>query len=119
MSGMFTLAQALHWIPGGKLVGDSAQAVTRVHSDTRTLQPGDLFVALKGERFDAHDFLAQAKAQGAVAAIAHHGLALAVPPAAGGGHGQQRQDHRHADDRGYLARLAAAGHAGHPRQFQQ
>ena len=35
-----------------------ALAVERVHSDTRTLQPGDLFVALKGERFDAHDFLA-------------------------------------------------------------
>jgi UDP-N-acetylmuramyl pentapeptide synthase len=31
-----------------------------VHSDTRTLQPGDLFVALRGERFDAHDFLPQA-----------------------------------------------------------
>ena len=61
MSGMFTLAQALHWIPGGKLVGDGSQAVARVHSDTRTLQPGDLFVALKGERFDANDFLAEAR----------------------------------------------------------
>ena len=39
-------------------------AVQRVHSDTRTLQPGDLFVALKGERFDANDFLAEAQAQG-------------------------------------------------------
>ena len=29
-----------------------------MHSDTRTLQPGDLFVALQGERFDANDFLA-------------------------------------------------------------
>ena len=73
MSGMFTLAQALHWIPGGKLVGDGSQAVARVHSDTRTLQPGDLFVALKGERFDANDFLAEAQAKGAVAAIAHRG----------------------------------------------
>ena len=73
MSGMFTLAQALPWIPGGKLVGDGAQAVARVHSDTRTLQPGDLFVALKGERFDANDFLAEAQAKGAVAAIAHRG----------------------------------------------
>ena len=73
MSGMFTLAQALPWIPGGKLVGDGSQAVARVHSDTRTLQPGDLFVALKGERFDANDFLAEAQAKGAVAAIAHRG----------------------------------------------
>jgi UDP-N-acetylmuramoyl-tripeptide--D-alanyl-D-alanine ligase len=73
MSGMFTLAQALPWIPGGALVGDGGVAVQRVHSDTRTLRPGDLFVALRGERFDANDFLAQAQANGAVAAIAHRG----------------------------------------------
>jgi UDP-N-acetylmuramoyl-tripeptide--D-alanyl-D-alanine ligase len=73
MSGMFTLAQALPWIPGGKLVGDGSLSVQRVHSDTRTLQAGDLFVALKGERFDANDFLAEAQGKGAVAAIAHRG----------------------------------------------
>ena len=44
-----------------------------MHSDTRTLQPGDLFVALKGERFDANDMLGEAQARGAVAAIAHRG----------------------------------------------
>ena len=73
MSGMFTLAQAAQWIPGAVLAGDGKVAVQRVHSDTRTLQPGDLFVALKGERFDANDFIAQAQGQGAVAAIAHKG----------------------------------------------
>jgi len=73
MSGMFTLAQALQWIPGGTLRGDGAVAIERVHSDTRTLQPGDLFVALRGERFDANDFIGQAQAQGAAAAIAHRG----------------------------------------------
>jgi UDP-N-acetylmuramoyl-tripeptide--D-alanyl-D-alanine ligase len=73
MSGMFTLAEALPWIAGGVLVGDGGVAVQRVHSDTRTLRPGDLFVALRGERFDANDFLAQAQANGAVAAIAHRG----------------------------------------------
>jgi len=77
MSSMFTLAQALPWIPGGALVGDGAVIVERVHSDTRTLQPGDLFVALKGERFDANDFLGEAQAKGAVAAIAHRGK---LPP---------------------------------------
>ncbi|MGH8821758.1 MAG: UDP-N-acetylmuramoyl-tripeptide--D-alanyl-D-alanine ligase, partial [Rhodoferax sp.] len=54
---MMTLQQALAWIPGGRLVGDGATPVQRVHSDTRTLQDGDLFVALRGERFDANDFL--------------------------------------------------------------
>ncbi len=73
MSAMFTLAQALAWLPGGALAGDGAVAVQRVHTDTRTLQAGDLFVALKGERFDANDFLAEARAKGAAAAIAHRG----------------------------------------------
>ncbi len=57
-----------------RLVGDSAIAVQRVHTDTRSLQTGDLFVALKGENFDAHDFLAQARDAGAVAAMAQHGI---------------------------------------------
>jgi UDP-N-acetylmuramoyl-tripeptide--D-alanyl-D-alanine ligase len=41
----------------------------RVHTDTRTIEPGDLFVALRGERFDGNDFLTEARARGAVAAI--------------------------------------------------
>ena len=69
MSSMFALQQALDWLPGARLVGDGAVAVQRVHTDTRSLQPGDLFVALCGERFDAHDFLDQARAQGAVAVL--------------------------------------------------
>jgi UDP-N-acetylmuramoyl-tripeptide--D-alanyl-D-alanine ligase len=74
---MFTLAQAQQWIPGARLVGDPATTIARVHTDTRTLAEGDLFVALKGERFDANEFLADAKARGAVAAIAHGGLEAA------------------------------------------
>ncbi len=70
---MSTLAQILPWIPGGKLAGDGSMAFHRVHTDTRTLQHGDLFVALKGESFDANSFLGQAGANGAVAAIAHRG----------------------------------------------
>jgi UDP-N-acetylmuramoyl-tripeptide--D-alanyl-D-alanine ligase len=73
MTTMMTLAQALPWIAGAHLVGDGNVAIARVHSDTRTLQPGDLFIAIKGENFDANDFLADAKAKGAVAAIAHRG----------------------------------------------
>jgi len=74
---LLTLAQAQRWIPGAHLVGDPATVVQRIHTDTRTLAVGDLFVALKGERFDANDFLPQAKAQGAVAAVAHGGLEAA------------------------------------------
>ena len=41
----------------------------RVTTDSRALRTGDLFVALKGERFDGHDFVAQAFERGAAAAI--------------------------------------------------
>ena len=64
-------------IPAARLVGDGATPLARVYTDTRTLQPGDLFVALKGERFDANAFLADARAGGAAAAIAHGGLEAA------------------------------------------
>ena len=77
---MMTLAQAHALLPGSTLVGDGATLLQRVHSDTRSLRSGDLFVALKGERFDAHDFLAQAKAAGAIAAIAERGLEAAGLP---------------------------------------
>jgi UDP-N-acetylmuramoyl-tripeptide--D-alanyl-D-alanine ligase len=56
------------------LVGNGQILLSRVHTDTRSLQAGDLFVALKGEQFDAHQFLAQAQAQGASAAVAERGL---------------------------------------------
>ena len=76
---MMTLAQAQALLPDSVLVGDGATRIERVHSDTRTLRPGDLFVALRGERFDGHDFLAQARAAGAVAALAENGLGAAMP----------------------------------------
>jgi UDP-N-acetylmuramoyl-tripeptide--D-alanyl-D-alanine ligase len=75
---MMTLADAQALLPGSTLVGDGGLRVERVHSDSRSLRPGDLFVALQGERFDAHDFLPHARAAGAVAAIATHGLSDAA-----------------------------------------
>jgi UDP-N-acetylmuramoyl-tripeptide--D-alanyl-D-alanine ligase len=74
---MMTLAQAEGLLPGAQVVGERGLGFTRVHTDTRTLQAGDLFVALKGERFDAHDFLDAARVSGAVAALASHGIAEA------------------------------------------
>jgi len=71
---MMTLQQAGRWLPSARGVGDGAIRFDRVHTDTRTLQAGDLFVALKGDNFDAHSFLRQARDKGAVAAIAEHGL---------------------------------------------
>ncbi len=75
---MKTLIQLIQALAGAQPVGDCAGVdVARVHTDTRTLQPGDLFVALRGERFDANDYLVQAREAGAVAAIAERGLAAA------------------------------------------
>src|SRR2546422_7887406 len=41
----------------------------RYSIDSRTIQPGDLFFAVKGERLDGHDFVEQAFSKGAVAAV--------------------------------------------------
>ncbi|WP_442975917.1 Mur ligase family protein, partial [Salmonella enterica] len=48
-------------------------------TDTRKLTPGCLFVALKGERFDAHDFADQAKAGGAGALLVSRPLDIDLP----------------------------------------
>ena len=73
MLEMMTLQQAMRFLENARLVdplgNGGATAFLRVHTDTRTIEPGDLFVALRGERFDANDFLAEARARGAVAAI--------------------------------------------------
>ena len=54
---------------GGRAIGD--WSVQGVSIDTRTIEPGDLFVALKAAR-DGHDFVAQALAKGAGAALVSH-----------------------------------------------
>ena len=57
-----------------------------VSTDSRAVRPGELFVALKGERFDGHEFVAQAFERGAAAAIvaADHEAQLAATLSAGG-----------------------------------
>ena len=77
---MMTLNDVQALVPGATLVGDGAVTVQRVHTDTRSLRPGDLFVALKGDQFDGHAFLAQARLAGATAAMAERGLGAAELP---------------------------------------
>jgi UDP-N-acetylmuramoyl-tripeptide--D-alanyl-D-alanine ligase len=50
-----------------------ATTFTGIATDSRQLRGGELFVALQGERFDAHTFLADARAQGAAAAVVRRG----------------------------------------------
>ncbi len=75
---MMTLQQALQWVGTAEIIGNASNEIKRVHTDTRSLQAGDLFVALKGDNFDAHDYLATAHAKGAVAAIAQRGLGVDI-----------------------------------------
>lgn len=63
------IASALQGVIHHGSVADDSLRCERVNTDTRSIRAGDLFVALKGERFDAHDFLAAANNAGAVAAV--------------------------------------------------
>jgi UDP-N-acetylmuramoyl-tripeptide--D-alanyl-D-alanine ligase len=71
---MTTLGQIHALLPSSKLINISALAaqnhpINGVSSDSREIEPGSLFIALKGERFDAHHFLSEVSAAGAAAAL--------------------------------------------------
>ena len=69
MPMQLSLIQAAGWLSGVRAERTEGVKVARVHTDSRSLQPGDLFVALRGERFDANAFIGQAAAQGATAVL--------------------------------------------------
>ncbi len=64
----------------GELPADTL--FTKIERDARQIQPGDLFIALRGERFDGHGFVVDAAAGGAVAALVSREWADAHPEAA-------------------------------------
>lgn len=63
-----SLGQIADWI-GVELTAQSSISIQRVMTDSRKIQPGDLFVALSGDRYDGHSFLEDVAARGASAAI--------------------------------------------------
>lgn len=63
---------------GGTAVGGQV-LFSSVSTDSRAIRPGQLFVALRGDRFDGHDYVAAVAAQGAVAAIVDKAWAAANP----------------------------------------
>jgi UDP-N-acetylmuramoyl-tripeptide--D-alanyl-D-alanine ligase len=77
MKSEFLLSELANAI-GGKLVGQDV-AVSTISTDTRSITQGSLFIALKGERFDAHDFVDQAIESGAVAVVVDHSLDADIP----------------------------------------
>ncbi len=62
-------AELISGLSGRLVQGSLARKATGVSTDTRSLVPGDLFVALKGPRFDGHDHVFQAFEKGAAAVL--------------------------------------------------
>jgi len=74
-------------VAGGELLqGNPCQAIGRVSIDSRSLHAGDFFVAIRGERFDGHQFVAAALARGAAGALVDS-LPPGMMPAPGDGAG--------------------------------
>ncbi len=65
---------------GGRIIRGAAEtAVTGVCTDTRSLGSGELFVALAGEQFDGHDFVADAASKGAAAIVGARDVSAQLP----------------------------------------
>ena len=69
VSMQLDLTRALTWLNQARGVNVDGVVIDRVHTDSRSLRSGDLFVALRGEHFDGHQFIKQAKALGALAVV--------------------------------------------------
>ena len=83
--GIFTLAEITRITDGRRVPnrsGDPDRPVRRVWTDSRTIRPGDLFVALTGERFDGQHYVKDALRNGAVAALVRRGYGSTSKPGA-------------------------------------
>ncbi len=82
---MFDLRQAWQWLSAARWITDDPSGVgtrvTGVSTDTRSVGPGQLFVALRGERFDAHDFIGRAIEAGASALMVERWSSACRAPA--------------------------------------
>src|SRR5579875_3883995 len=75
---MPTLGSLLEALPGANLLAGQNVEIAGICADSRTVQPGYLFVALSGEHVDGHLYAADAIAAGAVAVVAEHDVAADV-----------------------------------------
>jgi UDP-N-acetylmuramoyl-tripeptide--D-alanyl-D-alanine ligase len=71
------LSQIARWCEG-RLLGDDRD-IAAVSTDTRAMQKDSLFIALRGENFDAHDFIDQAEAAGAAALLVSRPVESMLP----------------------------------------
>ncbi len=75
---LWSLAQVRDALGVGTILGNGAVVPAALSLDTRALQPGACFVALRAER-DGHDFAAGAVSKGAAALLVDHALPLGIP----------------------------------------
>ena len=68
-----SLHQIAEFAGGSLTASNSALGVSKVRTDSRTTQPGELFVALRGENFDGHKFVELARERGAIGAMVEEG----------------------------------------------
>jgi UDP-N-acetylmuramoyl-tripeptide--D-alanyl-D-alanine ligase len=64
---------------GGRVEGDGGVQVSGVSTDSRTLERGEIFVAIAGENFDGHDHVADAAERGATAALLSRDVDCSLP----------------------------------------
>ena len=83
MSALMTVAELARVLSAksmpAEVRGDGRTGFSSVSTDSRTLAQGALFVALAGERFDGHDYVARARDTGAVAALLERPVAVDIP----------------------------------------
>ena len=69
-----TLGDVVQFLPEARLLNIHSetmnQVLSKLNSDSRNIQAGELFIALKGEKFDGNQFLDEARVKGASAALA-------------------------------------------------
>ncbi|HYM48311.1 MAG TPA: UDP-N-acetylmuramoyl-tripeptide--D-alanyl-D-alanine ligase, partial [Burkholderiaceae bacterium] len=78
MSALMTVNELGRAI-SAEIRGDGRVGFASVSTDSRTLSAGALFVALTGERFDGHDYVARAHENGAAAALVERGVDVGIP----------------------------------------
>jgi UDP-N-acetylmuramoyl-tripeptide--D-alanyl-D-alanine ligase len=79
MSGLMSVGELARAVRAREVRGDARVTFASVSTDTRSLESGALFVALRGEHFDAHEFVAAARERGAAAAVVERGLDIDLP----------------------------------------
>ena len=74
-----TLSQIAQLAGAALESGDGTVVISKISTDSRTIKPGELFVALRGENFDAHDFVESAAKAGATGALIDRNWNRPVP----------------------------------------